>query len=99
METGFVMLQQKAAAAACPSGRQKVWDAHFVQLSSTKAEACEPHGSQKLPRNLPLDAPPSCEIVLILGTTNISETSLSNSEVFMMLQKPGTLNPTNDSFQ
>ena len=48
---------------------------------------------------LPWDALQSCKISLTLGNNRISEMSLSNGPVSMMLQKPETSNQTNDSLE
>lgn len=50
-------------------------------------------------RMLPLDALPSQKISLTLGNNRISERNPIDSPVFMVHQKPETLNQTNDSLQ
>lgn len=57
-------------------------------------EGWEVCGSQELPQNLSPDALPSDNIPLTLGNSEISETSLSDGPVFVVLQNPETLNQT-----
>lgn len=53
----------------------------------------------ELVQNLSLDSLTSPNITLTLGNSRISEMSLSNGPVFMVLQKPETLYQSNDSLQ
>lgn len=53
----------------------------------------------ELPRNLPSWHLAQPKITLTLGSNRISRSSLSDDSVFMLLQKPGTLNQTTDSLQ
>ena len=50
-------------------------------------------------RILPTDSLPSCMTTLTLGNNRISETTLGDRPVFMVLQKPETLNQTKVSLQ
>ena len=49
--------------------------------------------------SLCLDALPSYKITLTLGNSRPAERSPGNDPVFMVLQKPETLNQTNDWLQ
>jgi hypothetical protein len=63
-----------------------------VSLGVAYTEVREVYGSLEPAQNLSLDALPNSNITLTLGNSRISETSLRDGSVFIVLQKPETLN-------
>lgn len=61
-------------------------------------ESKEVCSSQEFAPNLSLDDLSSSHIMLTLGNSRISETSLGSGPVLIVLQKSETLNQTNNSY-
>lgn len=70
-----------------------------MELQAADIKGKEVCGSLVLAQNLPPVAPLTCKITLILSNSKISKTRLSDGTVFMVYQKPETLNQTKNSLQ
>lgn len=80
-------------------GRLQAQRSSPASLGAADFEGMEVCSSQQLVWNSPPDTLPNHKITLTMGNSRISEMSLGNGPVFMVLQKPEILNQTNDSLQ
>lgn len=79
-----------------PAGKQRVWGSSVGVATRTKVMPLKPGAADSEGR----EGCRSPELrAHALENSRISETSLSDGPIFKMLQKPETLNQTNDSLQ